>query len=168
MIAEHPLLGILTLETYDPDTAAWTAWTPDLNQTTIQRGGARNGPTTTVEPGILTARLVNAGDPLAGSTLRPNLPLRIRAGEEPIFTGRIHDLATTYELDKSSGELTTFVSISASDAVASLANTIRYGAVTDGGIGFETWAQRINRLALSAVTTVDPPGDDSPIVRYSL
>lgn len=86
----------------------------------------------------------------------------------PIFTGRIVDIDTRYQVDKSTGRKDTFVTISAADSVRDHANTTRYGAVTAGGVGYETWAQRIIRLSSSATTPVETPADDAPIQKYGI
>ena len=203
MILEQPLLNLVRLDTFDGVT--WVPWAGAVRSLTVQRGGQRSGPVSTVKPGILSATLVNAGDPLAEGVLKPNLPIRmvtpyttlddfdapyaglslderdaLWAGSTlndlaneavelvTIFTGRIHDLNSAYLLDKSTGATTTTVTITASDAVASHANVTRYGAVTEGGVERETWAARIIRLAASSVTEIEPPADDSPIVRYAI
>lgn len=88
----------------------------------------------------------------------------------PIYTGRINDINTVTLLNKTTGVETDHVNLVAVDGIAALSNTTRYGAVTDGGAGYETWAHRIIRLADSAPAGVDvqAPADDSPIVRYQL
>lgn len=100
--------------------------------------------------------------------LEDALPNPLYVPGEVFFTGRLVDLATSYRLDKSNGEKTTYVSISATDAVSSHNNSIRPGAYSGIAPYYETWAVRINRLDDSAVTAVNPPADDSPIVRYSI
>lgn len=336
MISEDPLVQLLQLETYDAATTSWVPWFSAANAVSVQRGGKANGASTTVDVGTLSATLVNAGDPLTDTRLKPNVPIRLmrkdvgeptiaiaavsaysqgfessvdswtavagttaarantfstgptyaHAGTHvltvqrtstggatsvyrnlggltigrsytltawfnnadessyqysfigvngignsatldngflagwaqhsftfvatsithtavlnttagntfvpaywddvvlnqnaytlpnpayipavPVFTGRINDLATTYQLNKNTGEMTTFVNISATDAVSAHANTTRYGAVSAGGVGYETWASRVIRLATSSTATITPPADDSPIVRYGI
>ena len=89
--------------------------------------------------------------------IRPNRPVRLvtAIGREPIWSGVTNDIDSTYSLNKDTGEMTTFVNLSAVDAVAPLVGTTRYGAVIEGGVQSETWANRINRLALSAPAGVD-------------
>jgi hypothetical protein len=86
----------------------------------------------------------------------------------PVFTGSVLDLASTFSIDKRTGKKTRVTTLTATDAVQSHAATPRHGAVSSGVDEFETWAQRILRLTSSAVTEVQPPADDSPIVRYAL
>lgn len=335
MILESALYPALELETFE--SGVWTPWLGKANSVSISRGGKRNGISATVGVGTLTCTLINSGDPLAGGSLKPNLPIRIGkppVGPEtvtvaaatvysqtfegvannasnpdswvtvsgtavntlwggsplsqgnysmtvgrtatggaattsrtitgltvglsttvtaiacslapsgttgtigvsgigsattvavsasantnfsytfvptatshtvfltlangsgsgqvgtwdnivvtrnsylapnpayvapvPVFTGRIVDVDVDYAMDKSTGSFTTFVTISAADSVRAHAATTRYGAVTSGGAGFESWANRIIRLSTSSTTAINPPADDSPIVRYGI
>lgn len=168
MITETPIIETLIFEAFNEGTAKWEAWTGDLNSLSIQRGGQRNGVQVTVEPGLLNAVLINAGDPLIDNRLKPNTRVRVGvlvSGKfEPIFTGRISDLLMTHTLDKSRNVTTTRVAILATDSVTAHAGTTRYGAISDP----ETWALRIRRLSESAITNVVLPADDSPVVRYAI
>lgn len=170
MIHEQPITNLLAFESYDAATATWIGWTGALRALGATRGGKRAGVTATVEVGILSAELVNAGDPLQDARLAPNVPVRIIStlNNEPIFTGKLVDLDVDYELDKSTGKTYSITKLAAADAVAAHNNTTRYGAVTDGGAGFESWANRIIRLAASSTTPINPPEDDDPIVRYAI
>jgi hypothetical protein len=165
-VAEQAVLNFLAFETSDDDGDTWVEWTGKLRELSSARGGKRAGATLTVELGTLTATLVNADT----TGLKPNVLLRFkhRVTDDTVFTGRFVDLYTAHKLDKSTGKFTRLVTIVAADSVRSHAAVTRHGAVTSGGAGFETWAQRIARLASSAVTTVNAPADDSPIVRYAI
>ena len=169
MIVEQAVLDLLIFES-SKDGTTWVEWTGPLRNIDSNRGGKRSWASSTVEVGTFTATLVNAGDPLTTNALKPNMRVRLRhrVTSESIFRGRIVDLATAYKLDKKSGKKTTFVTVIAADAVRAHGAVTRYGAVAAGGVGYETWAQRINRLVLSAQTDVNPPADDSPIVRYAI
>jgi hypothetical protein len=170
LILEQPVVAFLVFETSDDDGDTWVEWTGALNTVESNRGGKRSGASSTVEVGTLTATLINAGDPLDSEDLKPNVKVRLRhrVTDDTVYTGRIVDLSTAYQLDKQTGETTTLVTLVTADAVRSHSAVTRYGAVTDGGAGFETWALRMNRLAASAMTDVNPPADDSPIVRYAI
>lgn len=85
-----------------------------------------------------------------------------------IWAGLTNDFVTSYDLDKSTGEMNTFTALTAIDAVGVHAATPRYGAVTPGGVGYTTWALRLAALATSASTPVTVPVDNAPIVRYSI
>lgn len=164
MIIEQPTLDLLTFEAWNEDAEAWEAWTQHVNTLSIQRGGKRNGVQVSVDPGLMAVTLVNAGDPLEDDRLKPNTKVRLTAEGEAIYTGRVSDISMTHTLDKQRNVSVTRVSILATDAVAAHAATTRYGAISDP----ETWAQRITRLAASALTEVELPPDDSPIVRYAI
>jgi hypothetical protein len=170
VIIESPVITVLTFQSYDAGTASWVTWTGDLNGVGATRGGKPSGVTATVDVGILSATLVNAGDPITDSRLAPNVEVRLLSAlsSEPVFTGRIIDLDVDYVLDKKTGVLTSYTTLVAGDAVVAHANTTRYGAVTAGGAGFESWANRVIRLATSSVTDINPPADDAPIVRYAI
>lgn len=169
MIVEQAVLNLLTFESSKNGTT-WVEWTGSLQSIDSNRGGKRSGATSTVEVGTFNATLVNAGDPLTTNALKPNLRIRLRhrVSGDTVFTGRIVDLSSKYRVDKRTGKRTTLVTLTAADSVRSHSAVTRYGAVTAGGVGYETWAQRINRLVLSAQTSVNPPADDSPIVRYAI
>lgn len=169
MIAEQPVIEFLVFES-SGDGESWDEWTGSLLNVSGTRGGLRSGATSTVEVGQLTFTLRNAGDPIEDERLGPNLRVRVRhrVTGDAVFTGRILDIFTAYHVDKATGQTNTVVTVVAVDAVSAHAAVTRYGAVTPGGAGFETWSPRITRLAESAVTDVDVPPDDSPIVRYAL
>ncbi len=170
MISETALAGFLELETYIG--GVWVPWLAKASSVEVNRGGKRNGATSTVDVGILTLVLVNAGDPLAGGQLTPNMPARLTLTTVtpalPIFTGNILDVDTAYALNKKTGKLSTYVTVTIVDAVAAHTNVTRYGAVTAGGAGYESWANRIIRLAASSTATINPPIDDNPIARYGI
>lgn len=175
MITEIAVLEFLVLETSE-DGVDWIEWTGALREIDGGRGGKRSGASTTVEVGFISATLINSGDPLTDSGLKPNLRVRLRhrdavdVDENPlaVFTGRIVDLFTIYRLDKQTGVTTTIVNLTAADSVRSHGAITVAGAVTSGGVGYEQWAARINRLAASALTDVETKTDDLPIVRYAI
>jgi hypothetical protein len=83
-----------------------------------------------------------------------------------LYTGNIEDVQVDF-----SRKGDTFVTITAADAVKQHNNTQRYGAVVEGGVGYETWANRIRRLVASSTADVNPPGPESDqdreIYRYN-
>lgn len=166
MIIERALISILSLQIWADDIEDWEDWTADLAALTITRGGKRNGIAISVDPGLLSATLVNAGNPADDGRVHPNARVRIGLAEpfRPIFTGRIVDVVTAATFDPRTGTETLRVSFSATDSTAAHSGTTRYGVVSEP----ETWSARIRRLALSAVTDIEPPADDSDVVRYAI
>lgn len=75
----------------------------------------------------------------------------------PEFTGNISDLSQSPSYD-ANGVKQTFTTITAVDAIASLANTDRYGAISASGAGYQSWEDRIAQLASSSLVPVNLPG----------
>lgn len=86
-------------------------------------------------------------------------------GDSPIFTGRIAHLNSLYPLNKQTGESRAMIQVTVADAVQIHGSTIRYGVQIEDG--FETFEERIGRLASSAQAPVEVPLIGDPIVRYS-
>lgn len=84
----------------------------------------------------------------------------------PIFTGTVSNVKAAYPLNKATGEKRTSVTVEVSDAVKQHVNTPRYGAMI-GAPYYETFEQRITRLAGSSLAPIEPPPISPPIVRYS-
>ncbi|MCD5345048.1 hypothetical protein [Agromyces sp. S2-1-8] len=85
----------------------------------------------------------------------------------PLITATIADAQQSHVLDKETNKLTTFTTIVAADAVAEHAATPRFGAVAGNGLGHEPWAERITRLAGSAVAPTAPPTADRELIIYN-
>lgn len=85
----------------------------------------------------------------------------------PIFTGTVTDVSSTYPFNKSTGEKRTSVIVTVSDAVKVHGTTPRYGAMI-GAPYYETFEQRINRLAGSALAPIESPPVGAPKVVYAL
>lgn len=77
-----------------------------------------------------------------------------------IYAGAVQDVATEYRKDGNS-----FTAITAVDSVQALANTMRYGAVVENGVGYETWPARVRRLSGSSPVDFRIPVENSTI-RY--
>lgn len=84
----------------------------------------------------------------------------------PIFTGTVSDIKATYPLDKATGKKRTSVTVEVADAVKVHGTTPRYGAMI-GAPYYETFEQRITRLAGSALAPIEPPGIGAPREVYS-
>lgn len=137
---------------------------------TIRRGGRRTGLGVKTDVGILTFALLNAEDPLDGGTIQPGQHIvarsRDRAGEMvEIFTGRVHDVASDYPLDKGTGRQRAVVTITVADAVKVHAETPRFGVSI--ATGFETFESRISRLAGSALAPIEAPTEGAPREVYA-
>lgn len=132
----------------------WQDLTTDSYGITVTRGGAASGPVVSPGTGTLAASFIDGPDPLADPAVRPGRVIRLTADGEPLFTGQIRDLAL--EDRKTDGRLLS--TITAADAMASVVNTRRYGAVSD--TGQERWHERISRLAQSAQTLVNVPAQE--------
>lgn len=171
-----PGMGTFQLDVSQLDTGvlasaatAW-AWTPTMaraRSVTTTRGGQREDVSASIKVGTLNMTLVNSADPTIESGIKPKVPIRLvhTATGKPLYTGVILDVDMSYSLDRSTGKTTTFVHITAVDAVQDVANTPRYGAVVenddDGNPGaWEPWENRIHRLMRSSNLpyTIPPAG----------
>lgn len=152
-----PTIDLLTVQLFD---STWNDWTGTTASISIQRGGA-----VTVDVGTMTLVLVREDDPLADDAIVPGQPIRVvRYGtSNPIFTGVVQDADVSILRDEG-GLVRNQITVVAVDAVASHAKNTRYGAVSSGGAGHETWVQRITRLATSSETPVSLPTE--PDVPY--
>lgn len=167
MIVEQPVITLLRFEVWDYGTRSWRDLKTKATSITIKRGGSRNGASTTMDVGTLEAVLFGAIDLATETALKPNSPIRVvRLGTNsgPEFTGTISDIAQTIQLDPTTGTKSTYTSLYAVDAVQSLANTDRFGALSGNGLGYETWPDRITRLAGSALVPVNLPSREDKIV----
>lgn len=188
MITEGPVLPLVEVEVMAPsggfilgrsrldvdnlgDGDEELQWQPYLAEATTvgcERGGKRAGVVNTMQVGTLVITLKNAGTPDTDPGMTPNTPIRFKAKGDgrPFFSGAISDIDMEHRIDKRTGQIDTFVTIAAVDAVQQHANTNRYGAIAPAG--FERWEERIARLAQSSQAPVNVPPVDEPIVRYAL
>lgn len=158
-MADLATIDLLTFQLWD---TSWVDWSGTVSSISIKRGGS-----ITVDVGTMTVVLVRSDDPLADASIKPGQKVRVvRHGTtNPIFTGVIRDAAVG--IVKDSGGLTrNAITIVAEDAVASHAKNTRYGAITDAGVGHETFVARITRLATSSDTTVSLPSEPSPALAW--
>jgi len=145
-------INLLTFQIWD---GSWQDWTGTVSTISIKRGGG-----VVVDVGTLDVTLVRDDDPLADDEILPGQAVRVvRHGTTtPIFTGVVQDAAVG--IIKDGGGITrNAITLNAVDAVASHAKNTRYGAITDGGAGHETFVARVTRLATSSDTTVDVPSE---------
>lgn len=149
----------------------------DATRMSIRRGGTRTGIGVRMDVGLATFRMHNAHDPLTGSDLAPGQKIRIiqrlpgmipgSVVTHPIFTGRIADIEAEYPMNKTTGEASTSVIVTIADAVKIHGTTPRHG-VRIGDPFYETFEERIARLAASAIAPIDVPPIGAPIIRYAL
>lgn len=140
-------------------------------QMTIRRGGSRTGLGLKIDVGLLTFSLLNSEDPIDGGSIQPGHQIRavsVDAADElrELFTGRVVDIASTYPLNKATGEQRADVSVTVADAVKTHVETPRYGVSIVGD--FETFEARIARLEESALAAVDAPTVGAPRTVYAL
>jgi hypothetical protein len=162
--------GKLNIDTLGPGSSAlqWVSYLAKGTRLNSVRGGKRSGVTNTMEVGTLSIVLRETGISVDDGNLIPNTPIRfIAAGSSaPFFTGTISDIDYAYEYDKGNNVIVKFTTISAVDAVQSLANTVRYGALSPSGN--ESWEDRMNRLFSSALVPVSIPAVAGPATKYTL
>ena len=162
---ERPVADLLKFQRLDLATSLWEDFTGILTGVNVRRGGV-----SAVDVGTLDASLEVDEDPLQQGVLKPNQSVRLvmASTEVPVFTGTILDVDVQRVRDAAVQAERLVATVTCVDAVAVLGSRTRYGAVTSGGAGFESWANRIIRLAASSPTDVELPEDDSPIVIYSI
>lgn len=152
----------LRVRVQDKSTLAWTELLADGNEVRIQRGGSVGvlgiG---SVNAGILELVLYNAFDPVTVSTLSPKTKIQVYStqfatpDEGSIYVGNITDIRSSYVKNKKTGDMDTYVTVMAVDAVQSHANVIVPGVVTSAG--YHRWEERIAYLAPYALTNVTVP-----------
>lgn len=163
---------------------AWRTLIADATGITATRGSSRTGLGLRADVGLMTFTLHEAENPLAGGTLAPGQLVRMivrlsipeqiphwppnwhsRAVDEPVFTGRVADVAAGFPRSKTTGRGYTLTTITVADAVAVHVGTPRYGVrIPDG---FETFEDRLARLAVSARAPLAVPTAGAPREVYS-
>lgn len=143
----------------------WESILGDALNITARRGGQRDGASTNVEVGILSATFRDGPNPIEEpDKYRPGVPIRLgRVGSDlPDFTGTVRNIVCTYNKASKS----TTVNFTCTDGVEALANTTRYGAIAPDGS--EPWPDRIARLLVSSpVPFVNPDPIDPETVLVS-
>lgn len=142
----------------------WRTWIRHATDITIKRGFVRRGIGLRTDVGIMTFTLRGDQDPLNGGTFAPGQIVRVVQhtflGPRPLFTGTISDVRGTYVLDKQTGEMVTGTIVTASDAVLTHTQTMRYGVRIPSGS--ETFEERIGRLEATSRVPVAVPPLDTP------
>jgi hypothetical protein len=144
---------------------AWSDYTNQALSVSIDRGGEVNGPTLTMDVGVLKIMLKADINPTQDLTIRPGRPIRVihqpaTGPAHALFTGTIGDI----DINQTAGQ-PPITTIEAADAVAVHQNTTRYGAASDADEP-ESWFARIRRLCHSANAPYDPPFVRNPEVWF--
>ncbi|EEH64395.1 hypothetical protein HMPREF0044_0132 [Gleimia coleocanis DSM 15436] len=130
--------------------ANFNTWQSIINQATavtISRGMTRLGTSAIV--GLMTVELKGAGcDPRAlGLSIGTPARCYLKHSLTPLYTGNLVEAQINpHPTDPAK----TTVTLTFADAVATLANTVRYGAKADHGNGEESFTARAKRLSKSA------------------
>lgn len=149
---EQPAPGVLRLDVDTLDGPAVLgagtgyAWTDTLASTvgtvSARRGGRAEGGALSVEVGTLTARLLD----VASDDVRVGQRVRlVLADGRALFRGTVRTIALTESRD-ASGAWRTYTTLTATDAVAALVATTRYGAIVEHGHAAEALRARVQRL----------------------
>ena len=162
VLPEPFALDLVELEIFDG--VEWEPYLCDARDVRVTRGGDPDPVSPSTQVGTLAAIFVNAADPTTDVAVRPNSLVRlvVKNSGVPLFTGRLQDIETTYDHGGNK-----FIAVTVADGVQSLANTMRYGAVTEGAAGFEPWHERLQRLCRSANTETNPPTAPAPELIWS-
>lgn len=139
---------------------------PFLTGIRISRGGARDGLGIKTDVGLMTLFLKDIYDPLAGGHLAPGMPVLGFVDGAEIYTGVVASIAAAYPLDRATGEYRAVTTVTVADAVADHVKTPRYGVRAPEG--YETFEDRIARLAESARTPIEVPASGLPREVYAL
>jgi len=173
MIIEEAVLNFLQVRVQDKTTLAWTDIAAEATNIKSDRGGNINyGGIVTVDAGTVSIRLKNVYDPAVVNFLSPEMKLQVYnstfdtpdAGS--IFLGTIDDIETDYVFNSVTNNMDAYVSIYASDAIASHTNRSIIGISTTSG--FQRWEERIETLADKSITEVVIPTVDADVPIYAI
>jgi len=127
---------------------AWQDITGPCTEIAVTRGVNATGPALTGTVGTLTARVINALAPRT-TGMSHGTPIRLIhwPTRELVYSGYLTDLQIA---PRKPGERISYeVNLTASDSVARLAATTRYGAKAETGDGSENWFLRLDRIIKS-------------------
>jgi hypothetical protein len=168
----------------------WTEMLSTGLSVSLSRGGSLGAAgQVSVDAGSMNLRLLNStgliGDIKPGtivciyngsSEFTPNLLAFAGLDTASIFTGKVQDIAVSYELNKTTRALDSFTGIYAVDAVASHSNIqvpgfkgTTYNNVSDAANGYQKWEDRIRDLNTQfAKETIIPPVYSGSVEVYSI
>ena len=139
--------GRWTLSRYGGATEleVWQDITDPCTQIDVSRGVGAEGPAYLAQVGTLTAVATNALAPRE-TGMKQGTPVRLVhwPTRTVLFTGEVTDLEMTPY--KPGGHIRYRTVITASDVIAQMASTTRYGARGGGNLGAELWHERLQRL----------------------
>lgn len=140
------------------EARSWVPIIADATRIAIRRGPARDGVGLSAEVGTLYVTTI---DGLHSRTIRPGSPVRVTdENGRRLFTGTVADLRSTHEhLDGLGRPTRTVTTLTATDAVSTLANTMRYGAVVSSEYWWSSWEnfhQRMDRYLLPTGLPYEP------------
>ena len=127
---------------------AWQDITGPCTEIAVTRGVNATGPALTGTVGTLTVRAINALAPRT-TGMSHGTPIRLIhwPTRELVYSGYLTDLQIA---PRKPGERISYeVNLTASDSVARLAATTRYGAKAETGDGSENWFLRLDRIIKS-------------------
>jgi hypothetical protein len=147
------------------ETEQWVDYTPNTTNIVYSRGAVNDGASNTVQVGLMSLSLKDAGNPLTDFKVRSGRKIRLRNNDEILFSGTINAVPGRYVRRKNT--YTKYFTVQAADAVKRLAGQKAYGA---GGLSepYESFEERIARLLDTYPGPVDfPTGDAYPDFRLS-
>lgn len=130
-------------------THDWQDITAPVTSLSVTRGVTNRGPIFAAEVGILTISAAGGLDPRElGLTYGAPVRLVYWPDRIPVFTGNLTSQSIEFQPPRSATPYN--VTLTASDAVARLAQITRHGARVDASNAPEPWVRRIERLMRSA------------------
>lgn len=173
MIIEQPVFNFLEVRIQDKYTQLWTSIAAETTTIKANRGGNINyGGVVTVDAGTLNIIIKNLFDPAVMQVLSPEMKIQVynstfaTPDEGSVFLGTIDDIETNYVFNPTTNNMDAYVSIYASDAIASHTNRSVIGISTE--TGFQRWEDRIATLAAKSVTEVIIPSVNADVPIYSI
>lgn len=173
MIIEQPVLNFLQVRIQDKYSQLWTNIAAETTSIKSNRGGNINyGGLVTVNAGTLNVIIKNLFDPAVIQVLSPEMKIQVynttyaTPDEGSIFLGTIDDIETNYVFNDATNNMDAYVSIYASDAVASHTNRSVLGISTE--TGYQRWEERIATLAAKSVTEVIVPTVNADVPIYTI
>lgn len=121
----------------------WVDYINDCTSISYNRGAISDGASNTAQVGLLRMTFKNAANPISDYKIRAGRKVRLRYGNEALFTGTLTKAPGRYT--RKGTTYTQFFTVQAADAVKKLAGLKAYGM---GGLSepYETFEDRIVRI----------------------